>query len=46
MSAGLFAVRCIERRDELRKVAEETTQHGELADIGVAIEGNHVYRLL
>lgn len=46
VSAGLFAVWCIERRDQLRKVAAETTRHGELADIGVAIEGNHVYLLL
>jgi hydroxymethylglutaryl-CoA reductase (NADPH) len=46
VSAGLFAVWCIERRDELRKVAAATTRHGELADIGVAIEGNHVYLLL
>jgi len=46
VSAGLFAVWCIERRDELRKIAAGTTQHGELADIGVAIEGNHVYLLL
>ena len=46
VSAGLFAVWCIEHRDELRKVAAQTTSHGELADIGVAIEGNHVYLLL
>ena len=46
VSAGLFAVWCIEHRDELRKAAAQTTAYGELADIGVAIEGNHVYLLL
>jgi hydroxymethylglutaryl-CoA reductase (NADPH) len=46
VSAGLFAVWCIENRDELRAAAAETTKHGELSDIGVAIEGNHVYLLL
>jgi hydroxymethylglutaryl-CoA reductase (NADPH) len=46
VSAGLFAVWCIEHRAELRAAAAETTKHGELTDIGVAIEGNHVYLLL
>lgn len=46
VSAGLFAMWCIEHRDELRTVAAQTTKHGELLDIGVAIEGNHVYLLL
>ena len=46
MSAGLFAVWCIEHREELRIAAAQTTAHGELADIGVAMEGNHVYLLL
>ncbi len=46
VSAGLFAVWCIEHREELRTAAAQTTAHGELADIGVAIEGNHVYLLL
>jgi hydroxymethylglutaryl-CoA reductase (NADPH) len=46
VSAGLFAVWCIEHREELRKAAAQTTSHGELADIGIAIEGNHVYLLL
>lgn len=46
VSAGLFAVWCMERRDQLSKVAAQTTGHGELSDIGVAIEGNHVYLLL
>lgn len=46
VSAGLFAVWCIEHREGLRAAAAQTTSHGELADIGVAIEGNHVYLLL
>lgn len=46
IDAGLFAVWCMEKRDTLRKVAGQTTQHGELADIGIAVEGNHVYLVL
>lgn len=46
VSAGLFAMWCIEQRNELRTAAAQTTKHGELLDIGVAIEGNHVYLLL
>lgn len=46
VSAGLFAVWCIEHREELRAAAAKTTDHGELTDIGIAIEGNHVYLLL
>jgi hydroxymethylglutaryl-CoA reductase (NADPH) len=46
VSAGLFAMWCIEHRHELRTAAAQTTKHGELLDIGVAIEGNHVYLLL
>ena len=45
VSAGLFAVWCIEHSGELRAAAAQTTKHGELVDIGVAIEGNHVYLL-
>lgn len=46
VSAGLFSVWCIEHGEELRTAAAQTSAHGELADIGVAIEGNHVYLLL
>lgn len=46
VSAGLFAVWCIEHREELRSAAAQTTAHGELADVGVAMEGNHVYLML
>ena len=44
--AGLFAIWCIEQGDVLRAVAAKTTRHGELIDIGMAIEGNHVYLIL
>ncbi len=46
VSAGLFAVWCHEHRTELRAAAAATTRHGELTDIGIAMEGNHVYLLL
>jgi hydroxymethylglutaryl-CoA reductase (NADPH) len=46
VSAGLFAIWCIEHRKELRAAAAQTTSHGDLADLGVAIDGNHVYLLL
>ncbi|HEX8878602.1 MAG TPA: hydroxymethylglutaryl-CoA reductase, partial [Candidatus Acidoferrum sp.] len=46
VSAGLFAVWCIEHGNEFRAAAAQTSAHAELADIGVAIEGNHVYLLL
>jgi len=44
--AGLFAIWCIEQRDALRAAAAGTTRHGELIDIGMAVEGNHVYLIL
>jgi hydroxymethylglutaryl-CoA reductase (NADPH) len=44
--AGLFAIWCTEQGDALRAAAARTTKHGELIDIGMAIEGNHVYLIL
>src|SRR5215469_3911653 len=44
--AGMFAVWCMEQTDALRAAAAATTRHGELIDIGMAIEGNHVYLIL
>jgi hydroxymethylglutaryl-CoA reductase (NADPH) len=44
--SGLFAIWCIEQADALRAVASKTTRHGELIDVGIAIEGNHVYLIL
>lgn len=46
VEAGLFAIWCIEQREALRAAAASTTHHGELIDIGMAIEGNHVYLIL
>ena len=44
--AGLFAIWCMEHCDELRTAAAKTTHHGKLIDIGMAVEGNHVYLIL
>ncbi|MGA7340207.1 MAG: hydroxymethylglutaryl-CoA reductase [Terracidiphilus sp.] len=44
--SGLFAIWCMEKSDALRAAAAATTRHGELIDIGMAVEGNHVYLIL
>jgi hydroxymethylglutaryl-CoA reductase (NADPH) len=44
--AGLFAIWCMYNRDALHAAAGATTNHGELTDVGIAIEGNHVYLIL
>lgn len=44
--AGLLAIWCIEQGEALRKAAAATTRHGELIDIGMALEGNHLYLIL
>ncbi len=44
--AGLFSIWCMENRDALHAAAGTTTRHGELTDLGMAIEGNHVYLIL
>ena len=44
--AGLFAIWCMERKEDLRRVAAATTKHGELTDLGIALEGNHIYLIL
>jgi len=44
--AGLFAIWCMEQKETLRQVAGETTRHGELTDLGIALEGNHIYLIL
>ena len=46
IEAGLFAIWCMENRDALHAAAGATTRHGELTDLGIAIEGNHVYLIL
>jgi hydroxymethylglutaryl-CoA reductase (NADPH) len=44
--AGLFAIWCIDQREALAAAAATTTRHGELIDLGIAVEGNHVYLIL
>ena len=44
--AGLFAIWCIEQSEKMREAAAKTTRHGDLIDIGMAVEGNHVYLIL
>lgn len=44
--AGLFAIWCIDQRDALSAAAAATTRYGKLIDLGMAIEGNHVYLVL
>jgi hydroxymethylglutaryl-CoA reductase (NADPH) len=40
---GLFAAWAIEEIETFKRVAQTTTRHGELIDMRVTIEGNHVY---
>jgi len=44
--AGLFAIWCLDQRAALSAAAAATTRYGELIDLGMAIEGNHVYLIL
>jgi hydroxymethylglutaryl-CoA reductase (NADPH) len=44
--AGIFSIWCIDQREALGKAAASTTTHGELIDLGIAIEGNHVFLIL
>ena len=38
-----FIVWVLENYDEIKAVAESTTSHGKLIDVGSILEGNHVY---
>lgn len=38
-----FVIWVMARFEELKKVAESTTAHGKLIDLGCILEGNHVY---
>jgi hydroxymethylglutaryl-CoA reductase (NADPH) len=40
---GCFVSWAIAHVDEFRREAEATTRHGQLIDMGLAVEGNHVY---
>jgi hydroxymethylglutaryl-CoA reductase (NADPH) len=44
--AGIFVHWCLENQEQIRAVAESTTQHGKLVDLRVTLEANHVYLLL
>ncbi len=41
--AGRFLIWVVERVDDFRRIAAGTTRHGELLDMGITIEANHVY---
>ena len=43
VDAALFIAWSTARLDDFRRVAAETTQHGQLVDLEVTLEGNHVY---
>jgi hydroxymethylglutaryl-CoA reductase (NADPH) len=40
---GLFIVWATSHLDEFRRAAAETTHHGQLTDMRITVEGNHVY---
>lgn len=41
--AGKFIAWALGRVDHFKEIAKGTTRHGELLDVGVTFEGNHVY---
>ena len=41
--AGLFVSWVVPQLDKLKSVAATTTRHGELIDLQITLEGNHVY---
>ena len=43
VEAALFVAWATARLDEFRRAAAETTRHGQLVDLEVTLEGNHVY---
>jgi len=44
--AGRFVAWAVQQFEAFRAVAEATTRHGELSDLRLTVEGNHVYLLL
>lgn len=38
-----FTVWAVDQFDRFQRIADSTTSHGRLVDVGVTIEGNHVY---
>nr|WP_227021201.1 hydroxymethylglutaryl-CoA reductase [Oceaniferula marina] len=43
ISAGRFVVWAMESFEQFQEVANGTTNHGKLVDVGTTVEGNHVY---
>lgn len=43
IDAGQFVAWVVTQYDHFKRIAESTTSHGQLHDINVNIEGNHVY---
>ena len=43
VDAGRFVVWLSEQMDAMKEAAESTTRHGKLVDVGIHLEGNHVY---
>ena len=41
--AGKFVAWVMEHFPELQQIADATTRHGKLVDVGTTLEGNHVY---
>lgn len=41
--AGLFVAWAVAQYEQFKEIAEATTSHGQLKDMNVNIEGNHVY---
>ncbi len=46
IEAGQFVLWATENMDRLKQEAAGTTSHGQLTDMSVTIEGNHVYMIL
>ncbi len=43
ISAGKFVAWAMESFDSFQEIANATTNHGKLVDVGTTVEGNHVY---
>jgi len=43
ISAGRFVAWAMESFGQFQQVADATTRHGKLVDVGTTVEGNHVY---
>lgn len=41
--AGQFVTWALSQRDAFQRIAESTTRYGKFVDMGITVEGNHVY---